>query len=63
LTVNDARTWCRLTSCLQAQALAQEPHELFPDAGIAPFAKVIIDRRPGWVIMGQQTPGPPLRST
>jgi hypothetical protein len=35
LAIDNSSAWCRLASRLQAQALPQNAHELFPDAGIA----------------------------
>src|SRR5260370_23934551 len=57
LAINNGCTGCRLASVLYAQALPQRLHHPFPNAGVAPLAKVVIHRRPGRVIVGQQTPG------
>src|SRR5258708_17155077 len=58
LAINDASTGRRLASRLHAQALAQRSHELFPDACIAPLAKVVIDRSPGRALMREPPPRP-----
>ena len=58
LAIDNTGTRRRLAPGLHPQALSQRLHQLFPHPSIAPLAKVIIDRRPGRVLMWQQTPGP-----
>src|SRR5260221_9180048 len=57
LAINNRCARCRLASVLHAQALPQRLHHSFPNAGVTPLAKVVIHRRPGRIVMGQQTPG------
>jgi len=56
LASNNRCTRGRLASVLHPEALPQRLHHSFPNAGVAPLAKVVIHRRPGRVIVGQQTP-------
>src|SRR5215471_15592037 len=53
-----AATSSGLTPRLDSQSLPQRPHQTFPHPGIAPLAKVVVDGRPGWVIVREQTPSP-----
>ena len=42
LTIDNPSTGRRLTSSLHPQALSERLHQLFPDPGVAPLAKLII---------------------
>src|SRR5712692_3724928 len=56
LAINDRPAGSGLTSRLDTQSLPKRPHQALPDTCIAPLAKVVVDCRPGRVIMGQQPP-------
>src|SRR5438876_10707778 len=51
LAINDHTAGGGFAPGLHAQSLAQRRHDLFPDPGIAPLAKVIVDRRPGRIVV------------
>src|SRR5918912_1160026 len=57
LAVNDRRRRTRLTASTQTDLLAQQAVDLFPDAGFAPVAEVVIDSFPTRKFVWQQAPG------
>src|SRR5262249_51040478 len=56
LAINDSGTGGRLSPRLLSHLFPQRRVEPFPDASIAPFSEVVVDRRPGWKLPRQETP-------